>query len=42
MGVVTRNLNTYILGIDSVYDVLVAFKEKVAPTNSVQQLYLFN
>lgn len=29
-GVVTRNLNTYILGIDSVYDTLVALKERVA------------
>jgi len=32
-SVVTRNLNTYILGINLVYNTLVAFKERVAPTN---------
>ena len=32
--VVARNLNTYILGIDLVYDTLVALKERVAPTDS--------
>jgi len=37
---VFRNLNTYILGIDPVYDTLVAFKERVAPTNNARQLYL--
>jgi len=30
-GVVTRNLNTYILGINLVYNTLVALKERVAP-----------
>jgi len=40
-GVVARNINTYILGIDSVYDTLVALKERVAPTDSARQLYLY-
>jgi len=40
-GVVSRNLNTYILGIDSVYDMLVALKKRVAPTDCARQLYLF-
>ena len=31
--VVARNLNTYILGTDSVYNTLVALKKRVAPTN---------
>jgi hypothetical protein len=35
-GVVARNLNTYILGTDSVYDTLVALKERVAPTNTTR------
>lgn len=39
-GVVARNLNTYILGIDSVYDTLVALKERVAPTDTARELYL--
>ena len=39
-GVVVRNLNTYILGIDSVYDTLVALKERVTPTNTAYELYL--
>ena len=39
-SVVARNINTYILGIDSVYDTLVALKERVAPTDSARQLYL--
>jgi len=34
-GIVARNLNTYILGINSVYDTLVALKERVAPTNTI-------
>ena len=41
-SVVARNINTYILGIDSVYDTLVAFKERVAPTDSAHQLHLSN
>ena len=41
-SVVARNINTYILGIDSVYDTLVALKERVAPTDSARQLYLSN
>jgi len=32
-SVVTRNLNTYILGVNLVYNTLVALKERVAPTN---------
>ena len=39
-GIVARNLNTYILGTDSVYDTLVALKERVAPTDTARQLYL--
>ena len=39
-GIVARNLNTYILGIDLVYNALVALKERVAPTNIVRELYL--
>jgi len=39
-GVVTRNLNTYILGVDLVYNTLVALKERVAPINIARQLYL--
>jgi len=39
-GVVARHINTYILGIDSVYDTLVALKERVAPMDSARQLYL--
>jgi len=35
-GVVARHLNTYILGIDSVYNVLVTLKERVAPTNTAR------
>jgi len=35
-GVVARYINTYILGIDLVYDTLVALKERVAPTDSVR------
>ena len=35
-GVVTRNLNTYILGIDSVYNTLVALKERVAPIDTAR------
>ena len=34
-SVVFRNLNTYILGIDLVYDTLLALKERVALTNNV-------
>jgi hypothetical protein len=34
-SVVARNINTYILGINLVYDALVALKERVAPTNSI-------
>jgi hypothetical protein len=37
---VARNLNTYILGIDSVYNALVALKERVAPTDTAHELYL--
>jgi len=37
---VTRNLNTYILGINSVYNTLVALKERVAPIDTARQLYL--
>ena len=39
-SIVAKNLNTYILGIDSVYDTLVAPKERVAPTDTAHQLYL--
>jgi hypothetical protein len=39
-SVVARNINTYILGIDSVYETLVALKGRVAPTDSARQLYL--
>jgi len=39
-NIVTRNLNTYILGVDLVYNTLVAFKERVAPTDIARQLYL--
>ena len=35
-----RNLNTYILGIDLVYNALVALKKRVAPIDSARQLYL--
>ena len=41
-NVVARNINTYILSIDSVYDALVALKERVAPTNSTHQFHLSN
>ena len=34
-SVVARNINTYILGINLVYNALVALKERVAPTNSI-------
>ena len=40
MDIVARNLNTYILGIDLVYDTLVALKERVAPTNTARELFL--
>jgi hypothetical protein len=33
-GVVARYINTYILGIDLVYNTLVALKERVTPTDS--------
>ena len=39
-GIVARNLNTYILGINSVHNTLVALKERVAPTNIARELYL--
>ena len=39
-GVAARNLNTYILGIESAYDALVALKERVAPTDTARQLHL--
>ena len=39
-GVAARNINTYILGIGSVYDTLVALKERVAPTDSARQFHL--
>ena len=34
-SMVARNINTYILGINLVYDSLVALKERVAPIDSV-------
>jgi len=37
---VARYINTYILGINLVYNTLVALKERVAPTDSTRQLYL--
>ena len=39
-GVVARYINTYILGINLVYNTLVALKKRVAPTNIARQLYL--
>ena len=35
-SVVARNLNTYILGINSVYNALMALKERVAPIDSAR------
>jgi len=34
-NIVARNINTYILGINLVYNSLVALKERVAPTNNI-------
>ena len=35
-SIVARHLNTYILGIDSVYNILVTLKERVVPINTAQ------
>ena len=35
-SVVARNINTYILGINSVYETLVALKGRVAPIDSAR------
>ena len=36
ISIVARNLNTYILGTNSVYNTLAALKERVAPTNTIR------
>ena len=41
MGIVVKNLNTYILSINLIYNILVALKEKIAFINNIYQLYLF-
>ena len=35
-SIVARNINTYILGIGSVYNILVALRGRVAPINSAR------
>ena len=40
IGIVIKNLNTYILGLDLVYNTLVALKERVTLTNIIYQLYI--
>ena len=35
-SIVARNINTYILGIELVYDTLVALKERVIPTDTTR------